>query len=144
MAKPAKRGVGKPRRYTPDELQAAIDKYFEPFGETLYRNHQGELRVPTISGLSYSLGVDRITFYGWAHEKDSEYLNIAKTALARLSSYWEEYAATGKSPSGAAFWLRNHGWTADTKATTVDASADKDGTMKVVVTVTGGDGTLDV
>lgn len=144
MAKTTKRGVGQPRLYTPEALQAAIDKYFEPFGDTLYREHKGEMRVPTISGLSYHLGTDRTTFYLWAHEKGGEYFNIAKAALARLSSYWEEYAATGKSPSGAAFWLRNHGWTADTKSTTVDAQADKDGTMKVVVTVTGGDGTLDV
>jgi hypothetical protein len=144
LAEPEKRGVGRPRAMTPRQLQNGIDKYFEPFGKELVRVEGDTIRVPTICGLAYSLGIDRNTLIAWSKEKDSEYSSVARACITRLTSYWEEYAATGKSPSGAAFWLRNHGWDGDKQITQAAAETTKDGTVRVVVRVVGSDIPMDV
>lgn len=87
-----------------------------------------ELKPPTIAGLSLYLGfADRQSLYNYRDRKvdrkvdetDEEFkereLNldtfacIIKSAIAKIESFAETQLYAGK-PTGAIFWLKNHGW----------------------------------
>ena len=109
---------GRPPFYsTPEELQAAIDKYFA--GE--YRTRKmvignkkdgfKEIEVPaiTISDLVIYLGFcDRHSFY--AYEARSEgFSHTIKRARSFIAREYEQLLNVG-NPAGAIFALKNFGW----------------------------------
>lgn len=90
--------AGKPRKFdTADELQAAIDYYFETV--------EGPL---TITGLALALGFcDRQSLYD--NEKLPEYSCIIKNARLRVENGYEKNLSAN-NPTGSIFALKNMGW----------------------------------
>jgi hypothetical protein len=90
--------AGQPAKYkTPEELQAAIDAYFD---------------MPncpnTITGLAYYLGfADRQSLNDY--QERPEYSFIIKRARARVEMAYEEKLSSN-TVTGAIFALKNMGW----------------------------------
>lgn len=86
-----------------EELQKGIDKYFEDCDK--------EKKPYTMSGLAYSLGIDRVTLVRYG-DKDL-FANQIKDAKAKVQAQLEENALTGKG--NAVFTIfnlkNNYGWT---------------------------------
>lgn len=91
--------AGRPPKYeTPEELQSAIDAYFDD-PECDY----------TITGLVLKLGFcNRASFYDY--EKVDEFSDTIKTARTRIEASYER-DLRGKAFPGAIFALKNFGWT---------------------------------
>ena len=113
--------AGKPPKYkTTEELQSAIDAYFEACGEN------GE--PYTVTGLALALGFsDRQSLYD-QEDRGDEYSCIVKRARLRVEQGYE-LALFGKSYGGAIFALKNMGWKdkteVDNKTTIVGKPAIK-------------------
>ena len=90
--------IGRPPKYkTPEEMQAAIDEYFE------------EVNVPTVSGLALHLGMSTEALRNY-EEKD-DFLATVKTAKQRVEAFLEQHLLTGRSAVGSIFNLKNNfGW----------------------------------
>jgi hypothetical protein len=88
--------VGRPLKYTPDELKARVDEYFTT-----------ETKV-TLAGLAVFLEVDRQTIYNYK-ERD-EFFDIIKRAVERVEARYEERLIYENSPTGVIFALKNMGW----------------------------------
>lgn len=90
-----KNRVGRPSKYnSPEEMQAAIDAYFD------------KAEAPTMAGLALELGFqDRRSLSDYA-EKDN-FLPVIKRARTRLEEFHERNLL-GKNPTGSIFWLKNH------------------------------------
>ncbi len=107
---------GRPPIYeTPEDLQQAIQTYFDS-GVTLRKVEVGktgakeiiEIPVPTISGLCYFLGFDsRQSFYDY--EKRDGFSYTIKRARLFIEKEYEEQLQTGNTV-GAIFALKNFGW----------------------------------
>lgn len=90
---------GKPRRYnTPEEMQAAIDKYFK------------STKKLTVCGLAISLGfIDRHALDNY-DKYSPEFHATIKKAKFRIEEYLEKTLLNGK-PVGTIFNLKNNfGW----------------------------------
>jgi len=86
---------------TPEQLQEAIDAYFDSL--------IGVEKNPTITGLCYALGfASRQSFYDY--EKREEFSYTIKRARLRIEQFYEE-ALMGNRGTGAIFALKNFGWT---------------------------------
>ena len=81
---------------TPEQLQTAVDEYF------------GNTRKPTLSGLAYSLNIDRQTLYNYADRE--KYFDIIKRAQEKVESVYEERLIYENNPTGVIFALKNMGW----------------------------------
>jgi hypothetical protein len=90
---------GRPRIYeTPDELETAIDAYFEG-------SERDEI---TITGLALYLGFEsRQSLYDY--EKDPRFSYIIKRAKLRVEMNYE-MRLNSNSCTGAIFALKNMGW----------------------------------
>jgi hypothetical protein len=114
--------AGRPRIYnTPEELEAAIDDYFNPIVENFIetstksgtsRTKVGEERQPrekvTVSGLAFHLGFDsRQSLYDY--EEKEEFSYIVKKARLRVEMSYEERLSE-PACTGAIFALKNMGW----------------------------------
>jgi hypothetical protein len=88
---------GRPRLFkTPEEMQVAIDNYFES-GEPI-----------GISRLAYALGFEsRQSLYDY--EKSEQFSYTIKRAKLRVEMYYED-GLNGTSPTGSIFALKNMGW----------------------------------
>ncbi len=116
MDKPKKRG--RPALYeTPEQLQAAVDQYFEGCeGELLYdkkgnplTDRQGNQRrggkPPTVSGLSMALGFkDRQTF-SRQRRRSLAFNDVVLEARSRIEEFWERALFNGDTYLGAVFML---------------------------------------
>lgn len=116
--------VGRPPKYkTPEEMQAAIDEYFEAHKPKPMLNEDGkvlttakgspiiELNPPTISGLALHLGFSNRTSL-YEYEKESEFSDTIKTARSRCEEFIESNGMSGNIPPAVAiFSLKNYGWT---------------------------------
>jgi hypothetical protein len=115
--------VGRPLKYeTPEELQEAIDSYFEECSPemvkdkdgNIVRDNQGrpvfKMNPPTITGLALHLGfADRRSIYEYK-EKPQFTLTIKKARL-KCENFIEKGLYTGEIPAaGAIFSLKNFGW----------------------------------
>lgn len=114
---------GRPLKYkTPEEMQVKIDLYFEnevgefpvydkKTGDPIYNKHGDpcmELKAPTVAGLALYLGFcNRASMYDY--DKYPKFSNTIKKAVARIEQFAENRLYIGK-PTGAIFWLKNHGW----------------------------------
>jgi hypothetical protein len=115
--------VGRPLKYqTADELQAAIDEYFEICKPDFLKDAKGDpfldkfgkpvivLNPPTISGLALFLGfVNRQSMYDY--EDRGEFSCTIKTARTRCENWVENAGLSGNTPPAMAiFALKNYGW----------------------------------
>jgi hypothetical protein len=87
---------------TEEELQKGIDKYF---------NECDEKEKPyTMSGLAYSLGIDRVTLIRYGNRE--LYATLIKNAKQKVQAQLEENALMGKG--NAVFTIfnlkNNYGW----------------------------------
>lgn len=105
---------------TADELEEAIEAYFEKCKDELVYNDDGEVATdkggnpifiphpPTIAGLARALGfMDRQSLYDYADRE--EFSCTIKNAITRIEEYAEQHLYIGRA-TGAIFWLKNHGW----------------------------------
>lgn len=116
--------AGRPPKYkTPDDMQRVIDLYFiacrvhqtedesrliDFSDEDLLVINDVECTFPTISGLSYTLGMTTEAFRNY-EEKD-EFLATVKRAKQRVEISLEQRLA-GNAVAGAIFSLKNNfGW----------------------------------
>lgn len=93
-----KNPVGRPRKYkSPEEMQKAIDAYFE---DTIKL---------TVTGLALHLGftsrADLIRYEGYSQE----FYYAIKRAKLRIEAYYEKHL-TGPNVAGSIFALKNFGW----------------------------------
>ena len=96
MSKDKSKG-GRPLLFkTPDELQEAVDAYFD-----------NELR-PTLAGLAVHIGVGRKTLYNY--DKRDEFLHIIKKAREKVEAIYESRLIYEQSPTGVIFALKNMDW----------------------------------
>ena len=121
----AKKPNGRPALFrTPEEMQAKIDEYFASQigpkaiivdGKPLYDKHGQpvlEEIPPTVSGLALFLGFsDRTSFY--EYKTRAFFSDTVKRAITRIENYAERGVMTRDKPTGAIFWLKNHGWRAE-------------------------------
>lgn len=105
---------------TPEELQNAIDDYFQN-GVKVRKVLVGkkpnqeiaEIPVPTISGLCYHLGFEsRQSFYDYEEREGFSY--TVKRARLFMEVEYEEQLQVG-NVTGAIFALKNFGWTDKTE-----------------------------
>ena len=102
---PAKRGRGRPSKYTP-ELIAKAWKYVHHYAET------GDV-VPSLAGLSQELNLNRETVHAWANDKNKrEFSNIVRD----IKSQQERALINGGlkseyNPTIAKLMLSKHGYT---------------------------------
>lgn len=116
---------GRPLKFaTPEELEAKINEYFSTCGRQRIKNSDGTDAVewidgeivpvykeqhPTVSGMALYLGFScRQSLYQYS-DHDGFYDTI-KAAISRIEQYAEERLMDGGRPTGAIFWLKNHGW----------------------------------
>ncbi|MDQ0869032.1 hypothetical protein QFZ70_001505 [Arthrobacter sp. V1I9] len=118
---------GRPLKFkTVDELQVAVDSYFDSCdphlesrlvesginerGETIFaqRKVMTEQKPYTVSGLARALGITRDTLLSYAERP--EFIDTVEAAKERCHE-WAENALFTKSATGAAFSLKNNwGW----------------------------------
>lgn len=99
----------------PDELQEAIDNYFDKGVSTRKvvvgkppNTQVVEIEVPTITGLCIFLGFEsRQSFY--AYEQKPEFSYTIKRARLFIENEYEEMLHAGNT-TGAIFALKNFGW----------------------------------
>lgn len=102
---------GRPLKYkTVEELQEAIDWYFDPENEDGAYDDVGgaKLYCPTMAGLARSLGLSRQGLLNYANK--DQFLDALKEARARVEEALEK-RLYGQSVTGVIFNLKNNfGW----------------------------------
>ncbi len=98
VAGKAKHAGGRPRKYeSPDEMQVAIDGYFDVTEKT------------TICGLALALGfISRQSFLDYSGYS-KEFSDTIKKAKTRVERYYEQHLVE-KNAAGSIFALKNFGW----------------------------------
>lgn len=85
---------------TPEDMQKAIDVYFDKLGEN---------EKSTISELCYDLGFEsRQSFYDYEN-RYPEFAYTIKRAKLRIQIHYEK-SLQGNCPTGSIFALKNFGW----------------------------------
>jgi len=98
-------GAGQPMKYkTVEELQEAVDNYFETDAFVMNANGESEY-LPTMSGLALSLDVDRKTVLNYS--KTEEYFPTIRKAKAKIESFIET-RLYGNNVTGCIFNLKNN------------------------------------
>jgi len=88
--------ITKPYKYTPEELQAIIDKYFNSTPQNKY----------TVTGLALLVGSKQLL---QEYQKRDAYKGMVKLAKLKVeNSYEADLRARGRS--GDIFALKNFGW----------------------------------
>jgi len=83
---------------TPEELQEAVDRYFD------------ENKIHTMSGLAVHLGLTRMSLVNY-RRYDEKFNAILEEAKAKVEVYWETQLVTPKIAHGVIFALKNNfGW----------------------------------
>jgi hypothetical protein len=95
---------------TPEQMEAAIEDYFNPIanaGDPVNEKREPRAKV-TIAGLAYHLGFEsRQSFYDY--EEKPEFSYIIKKARLRVEMSYEERLSESAC-TGAIFALKNMGW----------------------------------
>lgn len=100
---PEKRNKGgRPRKYTDKEIfEKKIEEYFNDCDK--------KGKPYTMSGLAYSLGMDRRSLLNYS--KDDKFFPTIKIARDRVETYVEEQLYGNKQTAGVIFSLKNNfGW----------------------------------
>ena len=134
--KTEKKLMGRPPKFsTPEDMQVLIDKYFnEKVGYFPMKDQEGQivmdkdgmphmlLYAPTVSGLALYLGFcDRKSMYEYGAKQN--FTHTISTATSRIADFAETQLHQGK-PTGAIFWLKNHGWHDKTESTNINFNSD--------------------
>lgn len=94
-------------KYKPDELEKAIDDYFQ-----IKIDKEKRINFVSIVDLCRFLDIDRSTFYRYKNKP--EYATAIKKAENTIISLWEQQLMLpGRNTTGAIFWLKNFGGMAD-------------------------------
>lgn len=137
-----KRGPGRPRIFdTPEQMQAAIDDYFEScWGIIEITKGEGENRTTetrrvqerpyTIMGLALALNMCRETLCDYA--KQGQFSDIVKRAKQTVELAVEEQLIAGKNATGPIFWLKNHAGYRDKQELEHSGPEGKNLTLEVV------------
>lgn len=113
---------------TVEELQEAIDKYFDVKCAPTLIGDKLQPNPPTVSGLALHLGFsDRQSIYDYKERE--EFSCTIKKAITRIEEYAEKQILSGGQATGAIFWLKNKGWSDKQE---VDHTSS-DGSMKPTV-----------
>lgn len=91
---------------TAEEMQKAIDLYFESCWIVDEQGTKKQIIPYTITGLANAIGMERKTLLDY-QEKD-EFCDTVKEAKRKVAQYVEEYLFTGKNQTGAIFNLKNN------------------------------------
>jgi len=99
---------GRPLKFeTAEQLEAAIEKYFDQFTKKGKRA-LNESR-PTITGLVLFCGFEsRQSFY--AYEQKPGFSYTIKRARSRIENIYEQSLLTARNAAGPIFALKNLGW----------------------------------
>jgi len=94
--------AGRPPKYkTVEELQTAIDKYFEDVANE---------EKPTVTGLAYHLGfTSRQSIYDFETKKKKVFAYTIKRAVLKIE-HKHELGLYNQSNAGHIFWLKNRRW----------------------------------
>lgn len=93
---------------TLEQLQAAVDSYFDEGGPAWITMGDDQMYAPTMSGLALHLGVDRKTVTNYGNR--DEFFPAIKKARARVEEALEQ-RLYGQSVTGVIFNLKNNfGW----------------------------------
>jgi len=94
---------GRPPYYeTPEEMQAAIDDYF---------NSLTEEERPTVTGMVYALGFNSRHGLDYYAQEKPQFLDTIKKAKLRIEMVLEDTLYRGSSVTGVIFNLKNNfGW----------------------------------
>lgn len=109
---------------TPEELQAAVDRYFKQCEGTLVFDKNGvpvtkkngvQLRAggtpPTITGLALFLGYRNRRTFTRQKNRSQAFLDVVEIAKTRIEDYWEQALFDPKSYFGARYMLCSaFGW----------------------------------
>lgn len=99
-------GEGRPLAFeTVEELEEAVESYFEKGGPAWVSMGEYDAFNPTMSGLALHLGVDRKTVYNYS--KKDEYFPTIKRARARIEEALEQ-RLYGQTVTGIIFNLKNN------------------------------------
>lgn len=106
--------VGRPKAFeTPDDMQEAIDAYFEECDNNV--KFDGENYIPdptpyTVTGLAVSLGLDRKTIFTYGKEEShKEFHPVIKKARDKVLENMEVRGLNGESSTAfSIFLLKNH------------------------------------
>ena len=92
--------TGRPPKYnTPEEMQAAIDVYFD------------EAVPPTVTGLALHLGFDSREGLLYYESEKPEFLSTIKRAKSRIAEFLEQQLYRPATVTGIIFNLKNNfGW----------------------------------
>jgi hypothetical protein len=133
-------GPGCPPKFaSPEQMQEAIDKYFEKCDartRTIVAKDGGLIEVShpepyTVSGLCLTLGVDRVTLLNYS--KESRFFSTVKGAKIKVANDVERRMLETQNQSGAIFSLKNNfGWKDEVG---IDHSS-KDGSMDLSKAIT--------
>jgi len=113
-----------------EDLREKIDQYFkEKCGVKYDKDGNIEsIHPPTMTGLALFLGfADRRSLYDY--KKDPMHSLTIKRAVSRMVVFAEEQLFSGKTPTGAIFWLKNHGWSdkQEIEHSTIDENGESKG-----------------
>ena len=101
--------AGRPPKFkTPEDMQQAIDEYYDSLYET---DDDGKAvrRPPTVSGLAYHLNMSTEALRNY--EVKPEFVATVKRAKQRIEMALEDRLYGTTSPTGAIFNLKNNfGW----------------------------------
>lgn len=127
--------AGRPPHYeTPEDLQEAIDEYFNDVPtRTIYVSDKTiEMPIVTITGLTLALGFcDRASFYDY--EKKGEFSHTIKTARLRVENDYEmQLRSSHQGQAGVIFGLKNLGWS-DKQDEAQDSTDPNPVEVKIVV-----------
>lgn len=115
--------AGRPPEYTPEELQAAVDVYFDDLRAYLPLKIDGEpvvdeqghpilreiaINPPTVAGICNHLGILKQTWGRWRSDPENPLRPIACQAQQRIEQFLEEKLTTNKSADGVKFNLVNN------------------------------------
>ena len=101
--------MGRPFKYTPEELERKIDEYFQKKEK---EGREDKLVFCSIRDLANYLQIDLQTFYNY--DSRPGYSDITKRARERIIAVWEQQLFyPGRNTTGAIFYLKNFGNMAD-------------------------------
>ena len=104
--------LGRPRKFeTVEELQNAVNEYFQSCFEEDENGKLWQARPFTVTGLSNALDVDRKTLLRYEKEFEEPFRHTVKKAKNYIEQYNEERLALNKNAVGIIFNLKNNfGW----------------------------------
>lgn len=107
--------IGRPLKYTPEELQILVNKYFDDCDKHIIKriyNQNGDCveEIPepyTITGLVLALDTNRETLNEWLKNEDKPFSDILKKAHLEVVKSAELGLISGKAVAGEIFRLKN-------------------------------------